>query len=349
MAFDENPSSPIVHTLVIDDNLRFECGQTISGITVTYTTWGELNEQHDNVVWVFHPLTCSADPTQWWPEVVGLDKVLTPRKFFIVCVNVVGSCYGTSGPCSKRNDGKVFGFDFPLTTIFDLVKIHQRVKKHLNVKKIGLGVGASFGGQQLIQWMALEPKLFTNACIAGANALQSPWAKAFNETQRMAIEADESFYTDVSAGGKKGLAAARALAVISYRSFETYNRTQWEPTHKAFDTFRAATYQRYIGEKFTRRFSASSYWYLTKAMDSHNIARHNVSLEAALAQIQTNTLLLAMSGDMLFRHEEMHYMDLHLPYSSLLSINSTHGHDGLLANADYVANALQSFIDKFAI
>ncbi|MDV6328537.1 homoserine O-acetyltransferase [Idiomarina sp. Sol25] len=349
MILDELQTVPKLHTLVINETVTFECGKSIPSMAVTYSTWGQLNEQQNNIVWVCHPLTCGADPTQWWPELVGLDKVITPKKYFIVCVNAVGSCYGTSGPCSKQTSGSVYGFDFPLTTILDVVMVHQRVRNHLNIKAVNLGIGASFGGQQLIQWMALEPQLFKHACIAGANALQSPWAKAFNETQRMAIEADESFYLDVPNGGKKGLAAARSLAVLSYRSFETYSRTQAEPSHQTFNDFRASSYQRYIGEKFTKRFSAISYWYLTKAMDSHNIARHGYSLEQVLTRIQTNTLLLAMSGDVLFHEQELGFMDQYLPYSWLMTIHSTHGHDGLLANTDRISTSLQSFIDEFSI
>ncbi len=341
--------TPNVHTLMIDEAFTFECGKVIDGLSVTYTTWGEMNEQRDNIVWVCHPLTCSADPTQWWPGMVGLDRTLSPQKYFIVCVNVIGSCYGTTGPGSCNTHGVIPGFDFPLTTIRDVVAVLQRVKKQLGIEHINLGIGASFGGQQLVQWMALEPGLFKHACVAGANALQSPWAKAFNETQRMAIEADESFYHDVPDGGKKGLAAARSLAVISYRSFDTYGRTQAEPTHQTFDDFKASSYQRYIGTKFTERFSAISYWYLTKAMDSHNIARHNESLEQVLATIQTNVLLLAMSGDVLFRQQEVDFMDQHLPFSTPVTIESTHGHDGLLANADRIAHTLQSFIEENAI
>lgn len=335
---------PSIHQLSIEEPIYLECGKKLDKVVLSYSSWGELNDYKDNVVWICHPLTCSSDPTEWWPEVIGWDKVITPEKYFIVCVNVLGSCYGSTGPCSESISGKYYGLDFPIVTVKDIVLSHELIRKYLKIHSIFLGIGASFGGQQLIQWMTNKPDLFQNACIAGANAKQSAWAKAFSETQRMAIEADSTFYLQTSESGKKGLAAARALAVLSYRSYLTYRQTQEDDEKNLIDNFKASSYQQYIGKKFTERFDALSYWYLTKAMDSHNISRSDLTIEDALSQIKTNTLLLVMTGDVLFHQEEMQHIDHYLPKSSLLEILSTHGHDGLLACEKDIAIVLEKFI-----
>lgn len=334
--------TPQFDTFHIEADIQLECGKQLSNVDVAYTTYGELNQARDNVVWICHPLTCDADPTHWWPDLVAPDAVLSPQTYFIVCANVVGSCYGSTGPShpGANNPG---GQDFPLITLQDIVGIHEQLRMHLGIDQIYFGIGASFGGQQLIQWMSLQPDLFLNACIAGANARQSPWAIAFNETQRMALEADPNFHNNSLFGGSKGLAAARALAVISYRNFDTYLRTQHDDEH-AYEGFRAASYQRYIGNKFTQRFTAPSYWCLTKAMDSHDIARGKASMLSQLQAIQTRTLLLTMADDVLFQAEESYVMANAMPFAEVISIPSTHGHDGLLANSDLISVSLANFL-----
>ncbi|RYZ86099.1 MAG: homoserine O-acetyltransferase [Proteobacteria bacterium] len=322
-----------------------ESGAVLKDVRLRYTTLGKYQGSESRVVWIFHPLTCDSNPANWWPEFVGEGKVIDPNHSFIICVNALGSCYGSSGP-SAEIDGLTAGLDFPIVTIKDIVRAFQVLKESLGIQKIDLGIGGSFGGQQLLEWLAADPDAFAKACVIGANAKQSPWAIAFNETQRMALEADADFTSSAPHAGAKGLAAARAIAILSYRTYETYGKSQGEESDAKHDQFKAASYQRYIGQKFTARFDAKSYWYLTKAMDSHNIARSRRHCSEVLASIETRILLLSLKGDVLFPEEEMRELARGLPYAQYHSIDSTHGHDGILANADLILAQLELFLNQ---
>src|SRR3954469_11395801 len=217
---------------------QLECGKSLPSIDIAYSTYGTLNEAKDNVIYVCHALTANADVAGWWPGMVGDDSVFNPQKYFIVCANLLGSCYGSTGPSSINPEtNEKYGANFPLLTVRDLVKAHQLLAQHLQLKSIHLLCGGSLGGQQAMEWAIMEPSFIKHLFLMATNPRHSAWGIAFNEAQRMALE-----------GGDKGLEAARAIAMLSYRSYSMYENTQTDLEEK-LDDFRAASYQRYQGMK----------------------------------------------------------------------------------------------------
>ncbi len=311
-----------------------ESGAQLSELTIAYHTYGKLNAAQDNVIWICHALTANSDAADWWNGLVGEGKLFDPKQYFIVCANNLGSCYGTTGPTSINPvTGKPYGKEFPLITIRDIVAAHRLLQQHLGITKIKLGIGGSMGGQQVQEWAIADPDLFENLVLLATNAQHSPWGIAFNEAQRMAIEADPTIFDDTPEAGKRGIEAARAIAMLSYRHYQTYHKTQMEQTDEKIDDFRAASYQRYQGLKLHKRFNVLSYLILSKAMDSHNIGRGRGGVEAALQQIRAKTLVIGIHTDVLFPIEEQERIAMHIPNARLEIIDSHYGHDGFLVES----------------
>lgn len=319
-------SLPRSQQLKLKTPVHLECGDTLQNVKVMYTTYGKLNADKSNVVWIFHALTANSNPLEWWPEMVGEGKSISPDKHFIVCANMLGSCYGTTGPKNP---------DFPLVTIKDMVKAHQALLKHLKIDRIHLGIGGSMGGQQLLEWAVQEPDLFEYIVPMATNAFHSPWGIAFNEAQRMALD---------NIDPSKGLEAARAIAMLSYRHYNTYQNTQ-EDVDLRWDDFAASSYQKYQGEKLRKRFTAESYYTLSKAMDSHHLGRHFGSAEAALKRIKSKTLVIGIDTDILFPPHEQAFIASHIPNARFEKISSDYGHDGFLVEAEKIGGLLQGFME----
>ena len=158
-----------------------ESGQHLPGIHLAYTVHGALNERRDNVIWIFHALTANSDPAEWWPGLVGAGKLFDPAEYYIICVNMPGSCYGSTGPLDvDPATGEPYYHDFPLFTTRDMIRTYQALRHELGIQKILLGIGGSMGGQQLLEWAIEEPALFRNIVPIATNARHSPWAIAFS-------------------------------------------------------------------------------------------------------------------------------------------------------------------------
>lgn len=316
-------------------------------MTLAYMTYGECSPAKNNVIWVCHALTANADVEDWWPGMVGTGRIFDPSKFFIVCVNMPGSCYGSTGPKDINPDtGMPYGPDFPMLTIRDMINAFIELRQHLGIKEILLGAGGSMGGQQLLEWAIMEPDVFKQLCILATNAFHSPWGIAFNETQRMALRADKSWGENHDQAGEKGLEAARAVAMLSYRNYETFQRTQSEQTEELIDDFRASSYQRYQGQKLRKRFNAYAYYTLTKAMDSHQIGRSRGGAAKALRKIRAKTVIIAIHSDVLFPVVEQVFLAEHIPNAKLEVIDSPYGHDGFLVEFEKISMAIQTFLDN---
>jgi len=326
-------------TLESDKVFSLESGKALSRLTIAYTTHGQLNDDKSNAVWVFHGLTANADPVEWWPEFVGENKLIDTNKYFVICANVLGSCYGTTGPKSKNPEtGDTYGSDFPLVSVKDMVRAHQLLQKHLGINKIYLGLGSSLGGQQLLEWAVTESERFDNVVVIAANAKHSAWGIALNETQRMALEAGDF--------KSKGLEAARAIALLSYRNQDTYRKTQTDHDDKLIDDFKASSYQRYQGLKLSNRFDSYSYYYLSKAMDSHNIGRGRKSVRHALKTISCKTLCIGIKSDLLFPVGEQKFIAKNIKGSVFKSIDSLYGHDGFLIESEAIGKILKDFLNR---
>ena len=310
---------------VSEEPLFLEGGGLLPEVTIRYTSAGRLNDRKDNVIWVFHALTANSDPFEWWSGLFGDGALFDLERYFIVCANMQGSCYGSTAP----SDG-----EFPLLTIYDMVAAHKRLQQHLGIEKIAIGIGGSMGGQQLLEWAVQDPELFETIIPIATNASHSAWGIAFNEAQRMALS---------NPNKEKGLEAARAIAMLSYRHYKTYDQTQ-KDLDQRWDQFSAASYQQYQGYKLRKRFSPESYYTLSKAMDSHHLGRHYSSMEEALSRIQANTLVIGIETDVLFPIEEQRFLAEGIKDARLEVIYSDYGHDGFLVETEAIGQVIRDFL-----
>ncbi len=332
-------------TLRINAPFTLENGATLPYLDIGYHSYGRLNAAKDNVVWVCHALTGNSDAAVWWDGLIGKGRLFDPEEYFIVCANMLGSCYGSSGASSVNPTTETPYFrSFPQVTVRDMVRAHILLRETLGIEKIQVGLGGSMGGQQLLEWAILEPTVFEAIVPMATNAKHSPWGIAFNESQRLALEADATFFEDRLDAGLSGLKAARSIGILSYRNYDTFGKTQPETDNDKLDGYRASSYQAYQGEKLTRRFNAHSYWQLSKAMDSHNVGRGRGSVEEALALIQARTLVVGISTDILFPPEEQRFLGAHIPNAEYVEITSPYGHDGFLIEFAVLTEIVRDFL-----
>jgi len=340
-------------TTIFNYNKPFtlESGETLPCFHLAYTTHGKLNATKDNVVWIFHALTANSNPVEWWPGLVGSNKFFDPEKYFIVCVNKPGSPYGSISPLSINPITNLPYYEkFPVFTIRDMIKSFQQLKDHLGIRKVFIGLGGSTGGMQLLEWAIEEPELFEHIVPIATNAIMSPWGIAFNTSQRMAIEADSTWLEHRQDAGHKGLAAARSIALLSYRHYNGYDITQRRD--KSFVpisdnvVYAADNYQRYQGLKLTSRFNVLCYYRLSQSMDTHDVGRNRNGTDKALKTIKAKTLIIGISSDVLYPITEQEYLQKTIPGARLLNINSDYGHDGFLLEYEIIEAALKSFIEE---
>ena len=332
------------HVFRLPRPLRLENGAVLPRVEVHYHTYGRLNATRDNVVWVCHALTASSDVADWWPGLVGAGCHFDPADWFIVCANVLGSCYGTTGPLTPNPaTGRPAFRDFPLVTIRDMVAAHEALREHLALPRIHTLIGGSLGGQQAVEWAVQRPDVFENLVLLATSARHSAWGIAFNEAQRLAIFADPTYAADTPAGGAAGLRAARAMALLSYRSPAAYDATQTDADDEKLDDFRASSYQRYQGDKLTARFDAYSYVALSRAMDSHHVGRGRGDVAAALGRIRARTLVVAITSDVLFPPREQQELARHIRGATYAEMDSAYGHDGFLLETAQITHFLHRF------
>lgn len=328
-----------------DHSFKLESGESLSRFKLAYQTFGSINADQSNVVWVVHALTGNSDPTEWWPGIVGNGNVINPEEHFIVCANSLGSNYGSTNPLDIDPDsGQKYYHNFPTLTNRDIVKAFIKLRIHLGIKKINTIVGASLGGQQALEWAIIEPKSILNLILIATNAKHSPFGIAFNESQRLAIEADQTWKENKDDAGKFGIRAARAIALLSYRTSLGYNMTQKDDEEK-IDGFRASSYQRYQGEKLEKRFNSFSYWLLTKVMDSHNVGRKREGIKLALQRITAKTVIIGIDSDVLFPSTEQKMIAKFIKSAEYYEINSNLGHDGFLTESGRVGEIIEASIN----
>ena len=327
--------------------VTLESGAVLPEVEIAYDTFGELNAERDNVIWVCHALTANSDVADWWPHTVEEGKFLDPGKYFIVCANFLGSHYGSTSPLSVNPaTGKKWYYDFPQITVRDMVMCHQLLAKHLGIECVKLLIGSSIGGFQCMEWAIMEPGFMQRLALIATTTCSEPWAAAFNESQRMAIRLDKTWGEESDDAGLDGMAVARSIALISYRGGAAYNATQQEaePCDASF-VRRAHSYQQYQGEKLRRRFNALSYYRLSEAVDSHNIARGRGGIAEALSNIVARTLVVAISSDILFPPEAHVPLREHIADVEYHLIESEFGHDGFLVEHEKLNTIIQNFIN----
>ena len=327
------------------EKFSLECGGTIDNLEICYHISRDFCREEERnrkkVVWITHALTANSDPTDWWDVLVGEGKVLDPRKYPIVCANILGSCYGSTSPLSVNEaTGKPYLLDFPKTTVRDVAKCHNILMEHLGIEKIDLLTGGSVGGVQALEWSIMFPCKINNLLLLACNSRFTPWGSAFNESMRMALYADPTFAS--GEGGKAGLAAARSIALISYRSFEGYNTTQYESDEDCIFPQRAGSYQRYQGKKLVDRFDAYSYLSMLNLTDSHNVGRGRGGVEKALGMVEARTVCIGIDSDGLFPVQEQKYMAEHIPGAVYRQITSAFGHDGFLLEWKQIKEVIEN-------
>lgn len=334
------------HNFQHKGEFKLENGQSLYDINITYHTAGKLNADKSNVIWVCHALTANSNVDEWWPNMLGDGLLFDTSKYFIICANFLGSCYGTTGSLSiNPQTGTPYYNDFPLITIRDMVNAHELLRKHLEISSIFMLTGGSVGSFQALEWSIINPSLIENLVFIASGAFASPWNIAINESQRMAIEADPTFKNKHKDAGLAGLKAARAIALISYRNAATYNKIQQDYETDKLENFKVISYQQYQGEKLIKRFNAYSYYTTTKAFDSHNVGRNRESIEKVLSTIKAKSLLIAISSDILFFPNEIKKIHENIPNSKYVEIDSLYGHDGFLIETEQITKKINEFIN----
>ncbi|MEI6264461.1 MAG: homoserine O-acetyltransferase [Sphingobacteriia bacterium] len=333
---------------IYQDNNPFvlENGKTIPGIEIAYHTIGTLNESKSNVVWICHALTANADASDWWKGLVGEGCLIDPKKYFIVGANIIGSCYGSTGPLSiNPQTNAPYYSSFPTVTIRDIVSAHILLRKHLGINTIQLLMGGSMGGYQVLEWALMEPSIIQKMFLIATSPSESAWGVAVHTAQRMAIEADQTWKDMQPNAGANGLKAARAIGMLTYRNYTTFQEKQTDPDPEKIDNFKASSYLYYQGDKLVKRFNAFSYWLLTKAMDSHHLARgRGGDLIEVLKSIQQPTFIIGINSDILCPLDEQQFMADHMPNAELYAIDSTYGHDGFIIETKQITELLMQFL-----
>lgn len=329
-----------------DIPLALECGEVLPSFEVEYTTYGTLSPAKDNVIWVCHALTADSRVADWWPHTVEEGRFLDPERWFVVCANFIGSPYGSTSPVSLNpTTGKAWRGAFPQVTVRDMVKAHSALAARLGIARVELLIGSSIGGFQVMEWAIAEPEFAKRIALIATCVRSSAWAIAFNESQRMAIEADGTFGDDSPTAGAAGMSAARSIALLSYRGAAAYNATQTDTDREKLSGYRATTYQQHQGEKLRRRFDAYCYYRLTQAVDSHDIARGRGVGEAEVLQgIRAKALVVAITSDILFPPEDHRVMVDNIPDVTYRVIESPFGHDGFLVEYEQLDAIIKEFM-----
>jgi len=348
-----------------DEPLKLISQLELSPFSIAYETYGTLNEEKNNVILVFHALSGSAhaagfyptDPNPgWWEDMIGPGKPLDTNRYFIVCSNIIGSCYGSTGPESLNpKTQKPYALDFPVITVKDMVRAQKKLIDFLDIKKLFCVIGGSLGGMQALEWALSYPEMVESSIIIAATAKMTPQNIAFNEIGRVAILSDFLFsngnYQLQNQKPAKGLAIARMLAHITYLSEQSMNNKfgrELKTGNYLFGLkdidFQVQSYLHYQGDKFVERFDANSYLYITKAMDYFDVTKELLELKT-----KTKFLLISFTSDWLFStRQSMEIVNLlrkNNNHVSFTEIESDQGHDSFLLNFEVQGEILSSFLE----
>lgn len=323
---------------------ELDSGEVLYHLEIAYHTFGEINEQRDNVIWVFHALTANADVVDWWPELVGKGKTINPDEHFIICCNVLGSFYGSTGPRSMNPEtGNPYGLQFPSFTVRDVVKTQLLLAESLNIQKVKMLIGGSFGGFQALEFAFLFKGQIDHLTLVTTSAKETAWSIAIHESQRLSLTADPSFYHNDEKAGQAGMKAARGIGLLTYRTYEAYKKLQTDDDGR-LDDFSAASYIRYQGDKLVNRFHAHCYWCLSKCLDTHDAGRDRGGLEKALQSIKIPTQVIGIATDRLVPTDEQKFMAQHISNAEYIELESEYGHDGFLIEGEKIGSVIKKHL-----
>jgi homoserine O-acetyltransferase/O-succinyltransferase len=354
--------------------LPLDCGRQLSDVTLCYEALGQLSPAGDNAILVCHALTGDShvagkyDPADrkpgWWDTAVGPGKALDTDRYHVICVNVLGGCQGSTGPASPNPaTGRPYGPDFPLVTTRDMVRAQARLLDHLGVGRLVAVIGGSLGGMQTLQWAISYPDRMKGIIPIGAAGRFHPQGIAFNEVQRQAILNDPGFLGGQyygTPGPVQGLATARMLGMITYRSDESMWRQFGRQTQDGRAelsaeggfgmTYQVESYLRHQGDSLVRRFDANSYLYLSRAMDLHDVGRGVESYAAAHAGIAAKVLSIGIRSDLLFppylQQETVSLVQAAGGDASYWEMDSPWGHDAFLVDFHLIDSPIRQFLQS---
>ena len=360
-----------IKKLIIDKPLKLDCGQTISNYPLAYETYGTLNQNKDNAILIFHALTGDQFVTGknpitnkdgWWSYAVGPNKSIDTNKYFVICANVIGGCMGSFGPSNENFETKkIYGTDFPVITINDMVNAQVNLLDHFEIKKLFSIVGGSMGGMQVLQFISNFPEKAKTVIPIACTSSHSAQNIAFNELGRQAITADHNWqngeYSTKKIIPNKGLAVARMAAHITYLSKkglqEKFGRKLQERDSLKFGfdaDFQIESYLRYQGSVFVDRFDANSYLYITRAMDYFDLAKQfNGNLSHAFRETKAKFFVISFTSDWLYPTQENKEIVIALNAIGadvgFVEIESDKGHDSFLLEVPDFLKALKNFLD----
>ena len=333
-------------------DFHLEEGGVLKNASIVYHSWGSLNRSGDNVIVVCHSLTSDSDAARWWSSLIGPGKALDTDQYFVICLNTIGSPYGSVSPLSINPDtGTNYGARFPKVTNRDTVRAHREALRILYVRRVALAIGGSMGGMQVLEWGFHGD--FVDALIPIAvGGKHAPWGIAWTEAQRQAIYADPKWkdgHYSLTDPPVAGLAVARMMAMVSYRSpAEFEDRFGRGPSSDSHPGFSVESYLRHHGQKLVDRFDANCYVHLTKQMNSHDVARGRGRYEDVLGQLSQLALVVGLSSDMLYPLEEQKELASMMPNADLKIIDAPFGHDSFLVVADQLGRVIQPFTERLA-
>lgn len=347
-------------------------GGRLPSVRVAYETWGTLNAARDNAVLVLHALTGDSHVTGaagpghrtagWWGDVVGPGRAIDTDRWFVIAPNMLGGCQGTTGPSSVSPSGAEWGSRFPFVTVRDQVEVQAQLADRLGIETFAAVVGGSMGGMHALEFAVSHPARVQRLAVLASTAQTTADQIAANSLQRAAIQMDPAFaggdYFEAEAGEgpHRGLSLARRMALMTYRASDELNSRfarSWQSDVSPLGDdgrFSVESYLDFHGNKFTRRFDASSYVTLTYAMDSHDVGAGRGGVSAALGLVTARTLVVGISSDRLFPVEDQHRIAAGVPDAldgdSAAVIESEFGHDGFLIEHEQVGAHLRRLLES---
>ena len=373
---DGDPSGDRMFSLPFD--MQLESGKELKKVRIAYEAYGELNDDRSNAVLVLHALTGDShavgEPSKWhptagwWDDIIGPGKAIDTDRWYVVVPNILGGCQGSTGPATLDSRGREYGARFPFLTIRDQVAAQHAFATGININKWHAIIGGSMGGMHVLEWAIAHPEATERIGVIAAPAISSADQIALNSVQIEAVKTDPAFnngnYYDAKPGHgpHKGLALARRMALLNYRSSaelnDRFERT-WQSSISPIGDggrFAVVSYLDFHGNKFTRRFDANSYITLVQAMNSHDVGRGRESLESALAGIKAKALVIGIDSDRLFPVADQRVIAEHLGTDhgtrgerlvggQLHVLESPYGHDGFLIEDALVGPLLRDLLD----
>lgn len=337
--------SPETEYFGLAEELDLQRGGRLPAPTIAYQTWGDRRNAERTVL-ICHALTGSADVDAWWPGVIGAEGAFDPARDFIVCSNIIGSCYGSTGPASPMPGADDrYRSRFPRITVRDMVEAQRLLLDHLGVEAIDVITGPSLGGMQALEWALQYPDRVRSIVPIGVGGRHSPWCIGMSEAQRNAIYADPNWndgdYSDESPPDQ-GLSAARMMAVCSYRSWGSFE-SRFGRERRDEDRYQVQSYLQHQGRKITERFDANTYVRLTQAMNDYDVSEGRGEYLAVLKRIRQPAMVVSVSSDVLYPPEEQRILAENLPNASYEVLDSIHGHDGFLIQSEELAGKIRQF------